>query len=930
MNLFNLSTSPGWEIVGWTMCYFLVAGTAVALVGALLRRMLKRSAPQVRYVVSLAVLTILALLPLGIVFLLSHREAIELPKRLVLNAEQSVPNAEFSSPPASPPRNQSDGRLILPTDPAIPLRAPNPVVTPRPMPSQEAAIPDQGLWPQEWLGFITYLPWVWLIGTPLTVVLLATGLIGSTRLRQQSTPVTDGPIHATSERVRAALACSRNIKIAIHERITSPQLVGVLRPMILLPPAALTGWSPEQLEMVLLHELAHVRRWDNLVNFVQRVVESLLFFHPCVWWVSRWVRSDREECCDAIVVAHTAKPQAYAELLVTMASPTTPLAGLALSQHPLTYRIRRILKIEDEKMLVTRSTVGWACLALASMLTVATWQPTKTTIAEEPKSTVAPGSAEGSTTNTEEKKEKATTDTNNTKEKASPVVPDAVPGQTNSPFLSLEDQRAADLAYKLLGLELAPLNEEEFQRVKAKNFEGGLRLVATNREFFGGRFASPGDLLVGLHVWPIASLQDVAKLLQRDDLNDLDPLKFYAIRRKQDDSYGGSVGDAKPEEELVTGRLPVNTDAIKESSTGDEYKRTTSYNLSSGDSVKVIATGVYPDQPIDDVYRIEPTGAIALGPIYGRIKIAGLTPIEAEQKVQKLLETILTDVRVQITLYQKAVNKNQRNRNTYNVPQLIDSHTRNDVIAGISLPLPNRPQLLPPREEIQPQWPHSPEHSNREESSGSIIPARPNAYLDTVDSEQPRASFDSAPASETEMILRYGGMTFDRWKTIWHYELSINERTETVRAMAAFGNAGHGKEAAKVILEVAGQYDWKNMGDNNSLLSLQQACCSAFGLNQGNPVPNALPADLAAAALLKSLDSKNVRTRAFLTWVMPNFLHKNPAMTAAFEKLKADKELEKYLGYKVVEPRDKPEPTSGFDGYEGDVNQGVGEAPFQR
>jgi len=70
--------------------------------------------------------------------------------------------------------------------------------------------------------------------------------------------------------------------------------------------------------MVLLHELAHVRRWDNLVNFLQRIVESLLFFHPAVWWVSRWLRRDREECCDAVVVAHTAKPQAYAELLVAL------------------------------------------------------------------------------------------------------------------------------------------------------------------------------------------------------------------------------------------------------------------------------------------------------------------------------------------------------------------------------------------------------------------------------------------------------------------------------------------------------------------------------------------------------------------------------------------------------------------------------------
>ena len=72
----------------------------------------------------------------------------------------------------------------------------------------------------------------------------------------------------------------------------APSLLGIVRPLILLPPAALSGWSVEQLEMVLLHELAHLRRWDNLVNLLQRVLESLLFFHPVVWWLSGWVRLD--------------------------------------------------------------------------------------------------------------------------------------------------------------------------------------------------------------------------------------------------------------------------------------------------------------------------------------------------------------------------------------------------------------------------------------------------------------------------------------------------------------------------------------------------------------------------------------------------------------------------------------------------------------
>ena len=90
--------------------------------------------------------------------------------------------------------------------------------------------------------------------------------------------------------------------VAVCERLATPVLVGVVRPLILLPAAAMGGWGPDQIEMVLLHELAHVRRWDNLVNLLQRLVESALFFHPAVWIVSGWVRREREHCCDAMVV----------------------------------------------------------------------------------------------------------------------------------------------------------------------------------------------------------------------------------------------------------------------------------------------------------------------------------------------------------------------------------------------------------------------------------------------------------------------------------------------------------------------------------------------------------------------------------------------------------------------------------------------------
>ena len=164
----------------------------------------------------------------------------------------------------------------------------------------------------------------------------------------------------------------------ICDRIAGPILVGILRPVILLP-AALVGWDPRQLQIVLLHELAHVRRHDNLVNLVQRIVESLLFFQPMVWIVSAWVRQERECRCDELVVARTCQPRAYAEILVNLAervSQTTPSnsrlaqspAVSSFAQRPLVNRVRRILKKEEPTMQVSCKAVS---LAFGAVLAVA-------------------------------------------------------------------------------------------------------------------------------------------------------------------------------------------------------------------------------------------------------------------------------------------------------------------------------------------------------------------------------------------------------------------------------------------------------------------------------------------------------------------------------------------------------------------------------
>jgi hypothetical protein len=132
-----------------------------------------------------------------------------------------------------------------------------------------------------------------------------------------------------------------------------------------------------------------------------------------------------------------------------------------------------------------------------------------------------------------------------------------------SKFPSLENQKLADLAFKRLGLELEPIGDEDLKRVKALGYDGGLRVTAGGAGDVGTRGPAaatiqPGDILVGLHVWPTTSMQVLAEILNRDDLAELNPLKFYVIRRVGDGTLTNPLGEKVPPEDIeVTGRVTV-------------------------------------------------------------------------------------------------------------------------------------------------------------------------------------------------------------------------------------------------------------------------------------------------------------------------------------------------------------------------------------
>ena len=182
----------------------------------------------------------------------------------------------------------------------------------------------------------------WLAGVLLLCLRLLGGCWVSYRLRHTGTgPLPDKWRERVSELARG-LGIRQKVEVLTSSVSAIPMVVWVFRPVILMPVSTLLGLTHAQLEAILVHELAHVRRYDNLVNLLQRLVETVFFFHPAVWWVSRCIRTEREHCCDDIATA-SSDPKLYAGALAALEELRIPVFASAATGGPLLSRVRRLL-----------------------------------------------------------------------------------------------------------------------------------------------------------------------------------------------------------------------------------------------------------------------------------------------------------------------------------------------------------------------------------------------------------------------------------------------------------------------------------------------------------------------------------------------------------------------------------------------------------
>ncbi len=237
----------------------------------------------------------------------------------------------------------------------------------RPMPAQV-----------DWFAVVrTWLVPTWACGVLLLSMRMLWGCAKVAGLKRQG-EAAEPALLAMVAGLAARIRVTRPVRVLMSSLADGPSVVGWLRPVLLLPAATVLGLRMEQLEAVLAHELAHIRRHDYLVNMLQMLVETLFFYHPAVWWISRRIRDERELCCDDIAVRSCGDAVCYARALAALERMRVVEAGLMFGaalgaqDGPLQYRIERLLGITRREEAPSRLPgmiaicLGLACFAPAT------------------------------------------------------------------------------------------------------------------------------------------------------------------------------------------------------------------------------------------------------------------------------------------------------------------------------------------------------------------------------------------------------------------------------------------------------------------------------------------------------------------------------------------------------------------------------------
>lgn len=306
MNLLAQLLSPEtMRIVALTLLHFLWQGAALAALAYVSLSLLRSASTRYTFLVGLLVLMLAA--PMATFF--------------VLNSQATVAASTSSRAVNSAAASETSARAVAGKHQST---------------ASSRTTPD----------YFFLLVELWFAGVVLFSLRSAGGFFLVVRLRRkESTPVSQHLLNLC-QALQERMGITRIVRYCESLQLSAPVVVGWIRPVVLLPVSALTGLDETQLRAVIAHELAHIQRLDAFVNLFQIAVESLLFYHPAVWWLGKRIREERENCCDDAAVVVCGSPVTYAHALARMAeSRVTPQLVMAANRGPVAARVARLLGI---------------------------------------------------------------------------------------------------------------------------------------------------------------------------------------------------------------------------------------------------------------------------------------------------------------------------------------------------------------------------------------------------------------------------------------------------------------------------------------------------------------------------------------------------------------------------------------------------------
>lgn len=323
--------------IGWSLVHFLWQGLAIALGTAFLLQISRNARPQTRYLIACLSLVLCFLVPIW-----EFLQSLQTTKEFIGAQVSSSSFVESTTALGWTELTQ--------------------------------------LWFQTHIDFIVI---AWAIVVAILALRLLLGVFWLRSYSNGKRGVSNSYWQQQTDQLAAHFQIDKPVLLRIVQDLESPITIGWIRPMILVPASLVTGMTPSYLEALIAHELAHISRFDYVVNFIQNLIEMVLFFHPAVWWISKKIRTERENIADDLAASMLGEPRRLALALQELEyiQFTTPQLAQAAHGGNLMLRIKRLVRPEAQsinwKTAVTVVGVTAACMGLVANAAVYAEKPTE-------------------------------------------------------------------------------------------------------------------------------------------------------------------------------------------------------------------------------------------------------------------------------------------------------------------------------------------------------------------------------------------------------------------------------------------------------------------------------------------------------------------------------------------------------------------------